>query len=155
MQTKNGRDLPVEKLTPDNYAVPAGEEHLYHVVAEIKSFDQNTGVRLSTPRVQKFGQKMYEQIVSRELRHQGYTVTVLHDPRQWNEEQEREKRAAAAEAEAIRAQRAVEAQAAERAEMKAELLAEIRREMRAEQSGAAQTQEAAEASAPVEKTTKK
>ena len=44
--------------------------------------------------------------------------------------------------------------AAERAEMKAELLAEIRREMRAEQSGAAQTQEAAEASAPVEKTTK-
>lgn len=131
MQTKNGRDLPVEKLTPDNYAVPAGEEHLYHVVAEIKSFDQNTGVRLSTPRVQKFGQKMYDQIISRELRHQGYTVTVLHDPRQWNEEQERRRKALADQNAAARAEAAAQARAAERQAMKDELLAELKAEMSA------------------------
>lgn len=131
MQTKNGRDLPVEKLTPDNYAVPAGEEHLYHVVAEIKSFDQNTGVRLSTPRVQKFGQKMYEQIISRELRHQGYMVTVLHDPRQWNEEQERRRKALADQNAAARAEAAAQARAAERQAMKDELLAELKAEMSA------------------------
>lgn len=69
-------------MTPDNYVVPKGEEFVYHTVIEVRKFDPNTGKRLSVPRIQKFGRKMFEQTVRDELMKMGYTVTVLHDPRQ-------------------------------------------------------------------------
>lgn len=87
MITKDGRDLPIEQLTAENYLVPAGEERSYHCVIELVQFNQRTGVRESRPRVQKFGRKVFEQIVEKTLRKQGYTVTVLHDPTQWYAEQ--------------------------------------------------------------------
>ena len=87
MITKDGRDLPIEKLTPDNYIVPKGEERAYHVVIEVKQFDPKTGVRLSRPRVQKFGKKMFETHISDSLRKQGYDIIILHDPNKWIAEQ--------------------------------------------------------------------
>lgn len=83
MITKEGRDLPIEKLTPENYIVPKGEERFYHVVIEVEQFDQKTGKRLSRPRVQKFGKKMFEAHILASLRKQGYKVTVLHNPNEW------------------------------------------------------------------------
>ena len=95
MITKDGRDLPIEKLTPDNYNVPKGEEKDYHCVIEVAKFDQNTGKRLSKPRVQKFGKKTFETTVLPTLRKQGYTVTILHNPNDWLKKQSelREQRA--------------------------------------------------------------
>lgn len=87
MITKDGRDLPIEKLTPDNYIVPQGEERAYHAVIEVKQFDPKTGVRLSRPRVQKFGKKMFEAHIFDSLRKQGYDVIILHDPNKWIAEQ--------------------------------------------------------------------
>lgn len=87
MITKDGRDTPIEKLTPDNYIVPKGEEKDYHAVIEVRQFDPKTGNRLSKPRVQKFGKKIFEAHVSDSLRKQGYTVTILHDPNVWLKEQ--------------------------------------------------------------------
>ena len=87
MITKDGRDLPIEKLTPDNYIVPQGEERAYHAVIEVKQFDPKTGVRLSRPRVQKFGKKMFEAHIADSLRKQGYDVIILHDPNKWIAEQ--------------------------------------------------------------------
>lgn len=95
MITKDGRDTPIEKLTPENYIVPKGEERFYHAVIEVVKFDQNTGKRLSKPRVQKFGKKSFEGSVQASLRKQGYTITILHDPNQWIAEQQA--KAAAAE----------------------------------------------------------
>lgn len=83
MLTKDGRDTPIERLTPENYVVPKGEEKAYHVVIEVKQFDPKTGKRLSTPRVQKFGKKTFESHVQDSLRKQGYDLLVLHDPNEW------------------------------------------------------------------------
>lgn len=83
MITKDGRDTPIEKLTPDIYIVPKGEERFYHAVIEVVQYDPKTGKKLSRPRVQKFGKKMFESVVQTSLRKQGYTVTILHDPNVW------------------------------------------------------------------------
>ena len=99
MITKDGRDTPLEKLTPENYIVPQGEERFYHAVIEVVQYDQKTGKKLSKPRVQKFGKKMFESSVQASLRKQGYTVTILHDPTAWIAEQQA-KAAAKAKADA-------------------------------------------------------
>ncbi len=88
MITKDGRDTPIDKLTPENYIVPKGEEKDYHVVIEVKQFDPKTGKRLSKPRVQKFGRKMFESHVFASLRKQGYDILILHDPNNWIKEQQ-------------------------------------------------------------------
>lgn len=99
MITKDGRDTPIEKLTPDNYIVPKGEERAYHAVIEVVQYDPKTGKKLSKPRVQKFGKKSFEASIQASLRKQGYTVTILHDPNGWIAEQQ-EKAAAKAKADA-------------------------------------------------------
>ena len=99
MITKDGRDTPIERLTPDNYIVPKGEERQYHAVIEVVQFDPKTGKRISRPRVQKFGKKSFEASIQASLRKQGYTVTILHDPNTWIAEQ-KEQAAAKAKSEA-------------------------------------------------------
>lgn len=103
MITKDGRDTPIEKLTAENYIVPKGEEKDYHAVIEVVQFDQKTGKRISQPRVQKFGKKIFEAHVLNSLRKQGYTVTILHDPNVWLKEQAAKAEQAKAEAEAAKA----------------------------------------------------
>lgn len=88
MITKDGRDTPVERLTPDNYIVPKGEERAYHAVIEVKQFDPKTGKRISKPRVQKFGKKSFESHIADSLRKQGYDILILHDPNEWIKEQQ-------------------------------------------------------------------
>lgn len=83
MITKDGKDAPINALTKENYLVPKGEEKSYHAVIEVVQFDPKTGVRLSKPRIQKFGKKMFETHVLSSLKKQGYTVTILHDPNEW------------------------------------------------------------------------
>lgn len=79
MITKDGRDTPIEQLTPENYVVPEREKQSYHFTLELRHFDQNTGKRLSVPRVQKCGKKMFKQNYPI-WKKQGYTVTILFDP---------------------------------------------------------------------------
>ena len=99
MITKDGRDTPISNLTSDNYIVPKGEEKSYHAVIEVEQYDQKTGKKLSKPRVQKFGKKIFETSVADSLRKQGYKVTILHDPNAWIKEQQA-KAAATAKAQA-------------------------------------------------------
>jgi membrane protein involved in colicin uptake len=128
MITKDGRDLPIEKLTAENYIVPKGEEKDYHAVIEVRQFDQKTGRRLSTPRIQKFGRKAFESHIQASLRKQGYEVTILHDPNDWIKENQA-KLAAQAKAKADAQAKAIaEAKAAEKAAMKAEIIAELKAE---------------------------
>ena len=77
------KDVAIIDVTPENYIVPDNEKHLYHCVIEIKKFDSETGKRLSIPRIQKFGKKGYENSIADNLRKQGYTITVLHDPNEY------------------------------------------------------------------------
>lgn len=121
------KDVPIAEVTAENYIVPKGEEGIYHVRQEVKTFDQRTGKRLSRPRIQKYGVKEY-QTVSRILRQQGYEMELLYDPTDWLRQQAEAK----AEREALTArqqhERKVRQRDEERAKMKAEILAELKAE---------------------------
>lgn len=108
MITKDGREVALENLTADQYIVPKGEERLYHCVIEVTNFDRKTGKRLSKPRIQKFGRKMFDAHIYHSLTQQGYDVKILHDPTKWIAEHKAEvaaSRKAKAEAEAAAQQK--------------------------------------------------
>lgn len=137
MLTKDGKDVDIIKIDADNYKVPAGEEHLYHVKIEVKKFNPDSGARMSRPRIQIFGAKEYETTVKNDLVRQGYTLDVLHDPTEWLKQQEAakaqaaeqtaaERKKAAEEKAAADAKAAEETKAAEKAALKAEILAELK-----------------------------
>lgn len=132
------KDVAIIDVTPENYIVPDNEKHLYHCVIEIKKFDSETGKRLSIPRIQKFGKKGYENSIAENLKKQGYTITVLHDPNEYVKAQAEEKAArtaaqqkAAEEKAAADAKAKAEAEAKAKAEEKAALKAEILEELKA------------------------
>jgi len=87
MITKDGRDVAIEELTPENYVVPAGEEGSYHCAIEVKQFDHKTGDKISRPRIQKFGKKIFETLVRDIMLRQGYEIKILHNPNEWMKEQ--------------------------------------------------------------------
>lgn len=74
------------------YQVPKGEENMYHCVIEQKQFDASTGQRLSRPVIQKFGKKFFETFGMHQLKQQGYTITILHNPNVEKVEAEPEKK---------------------------------------------------------------
>lgn len=113
----NVKDEAITKVNASNYIVPDNEKHLYHCKIEVRKFDQDTGARLSKPRIQKFGAKMFNQI-SHELKRQGYTIEILHDP---TEHVKAEKKRAAEEA----AMTAEKKRAAEEVARKAEIEAAV------------------------------
>ena len=41
------KDVSIFDVTPENYIVPKGEEHLYHCLIEVRKFDSDTGKRLT------------------------------------------------------------------------------------------------------------
>ena len=127
------KDVAIIDVTPENYIVPDNEKHLYHCVIEIKKFDSETGKRLSIPRIQKFGKKGYENSIADDLKKQGYTITVLHDPNEYmkakaeaDEKAKAEKAKAAEEKAKADAEADAKARAEEKAALKAEILAELK-----------------------------
>lgn len=126
MLTKDVKDVDIIKIDADNYKVPAGEEHLYHVKIEVKKFNPDSGARMSRPRIQIFGAKEYEATVKSDLVRQGYTLEMLHNPTEWLKQQEAAKAQAAEQTAAARKKAAEETKAAEKAALKAEILAELK-----------------------------
>lgn len=124
------KDVAIIDVTPENYIVPDNEKHLYHCVIEIKKFDSETGKRLSIPRIQKFGKKGYENSIADNLKKQGYTITVLHDPNEYMKakaEADEKAKAEKAKADAkAKAEADAKARAEEKASLKAEILAELK-----------------------------
>lgn len=80
------KDVAVKDVTKENYIIEDNEKHLYHCVIEVKKFNAETGERLSVPRIQKFGKKAFDSMLKANLVKQGYTITILHDPTEWIEE---------------------------------------------------------------------
>lgn len=111
------KDVGILEVTAENYIVPQGEEGHYHCRIEQRHFNADTGKRLSIPQIQKFEPKMWDMI-SRNLRQQGWTIEVLYDPTEYLKQgaeviEQQKKQAAAA------------AKAKERDELKKEILAEL------------------------------
>ena len=78
MRTEEGqiKDVNILDVTPENFIVPKGEEDCYHCRIEVKKFNQDTGERISKPRMQVFGKKFFESFGLHNLRKQGFTVDV-------------------------------------------------------------------------------
>lgn len=116
--------MPLLELTGDNYVCPEGEEKSYHCRIEVRKFDPDTGERMSRPKLVKLEPKFFEAFGLHHLRQQGYTVDILHNPRQWAAEN-----AARLEAEAREREEAADKRRqAEREALKAEILAELKAE---------------------------
>lgn len=122
------KDVAIIDVTPENYIVPDNEKHLYHCAIEIKKFDSETGKRLSIPRIQKFGKKGYENSIADNLKKQGYTITVLHDPNEYMKAKAEADEKAKAEKAKAKAEADAKARAEEKAALKAEILAELKAE---------------------------
>lgn len=121
------KDVPIMEVTAENYIVPDGEEGTYHCRIEQRQFNPNTGERLSRPFIQKFPAKMWPALL-RNLKQQGWTVDILHDPTEFNRKEEEKRRLTAAQ----RAKAAQEAEArrkkAEREAMKKSIIEELKKE---------------------------
>lgn len=128
IKTEEGKtkDVGLTDVTAENFICPKGEEKYYHCRIEVRQFNPETGERLSKPRIQVFGKKFFETFGLHNLKKQGYTVDILHDPNEW----EKENRALLAQIEAEKAGKAraaaEEAKKAEREALKNELLEELK-----------------------------
>jgi hypothetical protein len=134
VRTKEGqiKDVNILDVTPENFIVPKGEEDCYHCRIEVKKFNQDTGERISKPRMQVFGKKFFESFGLHNLRKQGFTVDVMHDPNKWLQENEAKLEAEKQKKAEAGAKAKAEAAEAEKKAMKEAMKAEILAELKAE-----------------------
>lgn len=134
VRTEEGKikDVNILDVTPENFIVPKGEEDCYHCRIEVKKFNADTGERVSKPRMQVFGKKFFESYGLHNLRKQGYTVDIMHDPNDWIKANEEKKAFEEAQKAAEEEQKKAEALEAEKAKMKAELKESMKAEVMAE-----------------------
>lgn len=94
---ENGeKDVNIIDVTPENYIVPENERLSYHCKIEVVEFDRRNGKRLSRPRIQKFGKKIFETNIINNLKKQGYTVEILYNPSDYIKQLEEQKKQNAA-----------------------------------------------------------
>lgn len=134
VRTEEGqiKDVNILDVTPENFIVPKGEEDCYHCRIEVKKFNQDTGERISKPRMQVFGKKFFESFGLHNLRKQGFTVDVMHDPNKWLQENEAKLEAEKQKKAEADAKAKAEAAEAEKKAMKEAMKAEILAELKAE-----------------------
>lgn len=134
VRTEEGqiKDVNILDVTPENFIVPKGEEDCYHCRIEVKIFNQDTGERISKPRMQVFGKKFFESFGLHNLRKQGFTVDVMHDPNKWLQENEAKLEAEKQKKAEAGAKAKAEAAEAEKKAMKEAMKAEILAELKAE-----------------------
>ena len=126
------KDVNILDVTPENFIVPKGEEDCFHCRIEVKKFNQDTGERISKPRMQVFGKKFFESFGLHNLRKQGFTVDVMHDPNKWLQENEAKLEAEKQKKAEAGAKAKAEAAEAEKKAMKEAMKAEILAELKAE-----------------------
>lgn len=126
------KDVNILDVTPENFIVPKGEEDCYHCRIEVKKFNQDTGERISKPHMQVFGKKFFESFGLHNLRKQGFTVDVMHDPNKWLQENEAKLEAEKQKEAEAGAKAKAEAAEAEKKAMKEAMKAEILAELKAE-----------------------
>lgn len=134
VRTEDGqiKDVNILDVTPENFIVPKGEEDCYHCRIEVKKFNQDTGERISKPRMQVFGKKFFESFGLHNLRKQDFTVDVMHDPNKWLQENEAKLEAEKQKKAEAGAKAKAEAAEAEKKAMKEAMKAEILAELKAE-----------------------
>lgn len=80
------------------YKVPKGEEKYYHCLMEIKAYrlsQYGEPIKISTPFIQKFEPKWFKSVGFHELKQQGYSIEILHDPYEYEAKAEAKAKAEA------------------------------------------------------------
>jgi len=63
----------------EKYKVQQNEKDYFHVIQEVRAFDNITGKRLSSPEIQIYENKEFPLIESA-LKRQGWTFAIIHNP---------------------------------------------------------------------------
>lgn len=106
MQDNN--KTPLDQIA-ENYQVQEGTEHLYHVALWMEEYDRETGKPVHTPTTDVFGVQTFERNVSN-FKKLGYTLKVLHDPREFLKTQAEQAAARAAQEEQDKIEQALQRQ---------------------------------------------
>lgn len=105
---EENRQSPLDKIA-ENYKVEEGTEHLYHVALWMEEYDRETGKPVHKPTTDVFGVQTFERNVSN-FKKLGYTLKVLHDPREFLKNQAEQAAARAAQEEQDKIERALQKQ---------------------------------------------
>ena len=106
MQDNN--KTPLDQIA-ENYQVQEGTEHLYHVALWMEEYDRETGKPVHTPTTDVFGVQTFEMNVSN-FKKLGYTLKVLHDPREFLKNQAEQAAARAEQEEQNKIEQALQKQ---------------------------------------------
>ena len=106
MQDNN--KTPLDQIA-ENYQVQEGTEHLYHVALWMEEYDRETGKPIHTPTTDVFGVQTFERNVSN-FKKLGYTLKVLHDPREFLKNQAEQAAARAEQEEQDKIKKALQEQ---------------------------------------------
>nr|DAV88738.1 MAG TPA: hypothetical protein [Caudoviricetes sp.] len=106
MQDNN--KTPLDQIA-ENYQVQEGTEHLYHVALWMEEYDPKTGKPVHTPTTDVFGVQTFERNVSN-FKKLGYTLKVLHDPREFLKNQAEQAAARAEQEERNKIEQALQKQ---------------------------------------------
>lgn len=106
MQDNN--KTPLDQIA-ENYQVQEGTEHLYHVALWMEEYDRETGKPVHTPTTDVFGVQTFERNVSN-FKKLGYTLKVLHDPREFLKNQAEQAAARAEQEEQDKIKKALQEQ---------------------------------------------
>lgn len=106
MQDNN--KTPLDQIA-ENYQVQEGTEHLYHVALWMEEYDPKTGKLVHTPTTDVFGVQTFERNVSN-FKKLGYTLKVLHDPREFLKNQAEQAAARAEQEEQNKIEQALQKQ---------------------------------------------
>lgn len=78
-----------------DYELPEHEQHLIHASIEAPLYSQQTGQKISTPRVQKFSENEFKHTKESRV-FEGYEIEILHAPESFSNEGKAAKRSTAA-----------------------------------------------------------
>ena len=105
---EENRQSPLDQIA-ENYKVEEGTEHLYHVALWMEEYDPKTGKPVHTPTTDVFGVQTFERNVSN-FKKLGYTLKVLHDPREFLKNQAEQAAARAEQEEQDKIKKALQEQ---------------------------------------------
>lgn len=134
MLTKTGKEVPVSKITPENYQPKQSDLYQYHLKLQKGGFSQETGEPLYEPYIQLVSRKDYLRKIEL-FKKLGFNVTTLHNPIEWEKENAKHlemlQKQREAEQARIEAER-LEKEKAEKAELEAKIKSELEAKEKAE-----------------------
>lgn len=74
------KDLPLSQITAENYIADENNKNKVVVKIEKISYNQSTGEKTSTPRLQYFDDAVWKRGMLKQLQTLGYEVTILFEP---------------------------------------------------------------------------